>query len=203
MAPRIDWYASDIKINSPSGIGFFSTGFGNSVAVSEYALTQFITSADGTTQGTQLHNVQWLNVSSGVIDSATSGVKLTQIPNYVGINARFIPDGSLVKVQNAKFRVTHRGDVNANPSGLTAKAAQLIHPDTVQNNNGSGNSDWTTIYGSGVILSLTSSPGVSGQYINGVNTYSSQQHDFYVLVSPSPDSIGSKLFQGFLALEYL
>lgn len=203
MAARIDWYASDIKINSPSGIGFFSTGFGNSVAVSEYAGCQFITSADGTTQGTQLNSLQWLNISSGVINSATSGVKLTQVPNYIGLNARFIPDGSNVKIQNCKFRISHRGDINANPSGLTAKVAQLIHPDTVQNNNGSGNSDWTNVYGSGSVLSLTSSPGVSGQYINGINTYSSQQHDFYIAISCSPDSIGSKLFQGYLSLEYL
>jgi len=204
MAVSVEFYAMAIKIPVPSsGLGWYSASFGGSVPVGDYGSLCFITDSNGLTQGTQVHSTIYQNVSSGIINTASSGVAVTAIPNLYALNCRFIPDGASVKTQNAKFRVTHRGDINSNPSGVTVQCCEVIHPDTVQNNNGSGDTGWQEVYGSGSILSLTSSPGVSGEYINGSETYSSQQHDWYVLVSPSPDSISSKYFQGYFSLEYL
>ena len=63
-----------------------------------------------------------------------------------------------------------------------------------------------TVGGSGIIVPLAQSPGPSGYYAgNGsANTASYTQHDWYVAITASPDSIGSKTLYGlYVELEYL
>ena len=63
-----------------------------------------------------------------------------------------------------------------------------------------------TVGGSGIIVPLAQSPGPSGFYAGGGNTNTGQytQHDWYVGVSASPDSVGSKTLYGlYVELEYL
>jgi hypothetical protein len=188
-----------------SGLGFYGAGFGESVDVAAYQQTTFITNANGTVQGPQVNNVKYVNSFSGVVGSATSGIRLTQIPNYLAtMNIRFEHD-TTVQVQNAKFYVFDRVSQNNNPSGVLCQVAELIHPDIVQSNVGSGDTTWTSVFGSGSILTLSNSPGISGLYAaNGSSsTRPDTRHDFYLAVSSSPSSIGSKLFAGRVTLEYL
>jgi hypothetical protein len=179
---------------SNSGIGFYGASFGASVLVGEYQTTSFITNGAGTTQGAQVDNVKFLNSASGIVGSSTSGIALTAIPNYQAtLNIRFT-HGSAVKVQNVKLRIYDRSNINNNPSGLTCKVAQIIHPTITQINDGSGDTSWTTAGGSGSVLTLANSPGISGLMAgNGSDsTHSSTQHDWYCVISASPDSVGSK-----------
>ena len=63
-----------------------------------------------------------------------------------------------------------------------------------------------TVGGSGIIVPLAKSPGPSGFYAgNGsANVGQYKQHDWYVGISASPDSIGSKTQYGlYVSLEYL
>jgi|TARA_B100000131_G_scaffold303410_1_gene327442 hypothetical protein len=63
-----------------------------------------------------------------------------------------------------------------------------------------------TVGGSGVFVPLAQSPGPSGLYAgNGsANTGQYYQHDWYVGITASPDSIGSKTQYGlYVELEYL
>ena len=63
-----------------------------------------------------------------------------------------------------------------------------------------------TVGGSGIIIPLAKSPGPSGFYAgNGsANVGQYKQHDWYVGISASPDSIGSKTQYGlYVSLEYL
>ena len=63
-----------------------------------------------------------------------------------------------------------------------------------------------TVGGSGVFVPLAQSPGPSGAYAgNGAsNTGQYSQHDWYVALTASPDSIGSKTQYGlYVELEYL
>lgn len=200
----INFYANDINLNG-SGLGFYGNGFGVSVNVAEYQETTFITNSNGTAQGAQVNNIRYQNVNSGIINSASSGVWLTQIPNYLStLNVRF-EHGSAVKVQNSKLYIYDRSNINNDPSGVTQKVAEIIHPDLVQNNNGSGDTAWQTVHGSAVILSLAPSPGISGLYAgNGSNsTRSDTRHDWFAALSASPDSIGSKLYGLYVTTEYL
>lgn len=199
----ISFYTDDFHVANlnGSGLGFFGNTFGKSVDVGEYQETTWLTNSNGTVQGLQTNNVMWTHPASGSINGAAS-VALTAIPNYLAtLNIRF-DHATPVKTQNAVFRIYDRAIINNNPSGVTVKVAELRHPDTTQTDNGSGNATWSTLFGSGSTLSMTASPGMSGLRPNGSDT-TSTRHDYYVAISPSPDSVGSKLFAGYFSLEYL
>jgi|TARA_R110000751_G_scaffold157076_1_gene262505 hypothetical protein len=63
-----------------------------------------------------------------------------------------------------------------------------------------------TVGGSGVYVPLAQSPGAAGAYAGAGDTNTGQytQHDWYVAITASPDSIGSKTQYGlYVELEYL
>lgn len=185
-----------------SGLGFYGSSFGSSVDVGAYQTTTWITDSNGTLQGPQANNVKWLASDSGSLNGAGQ-ISLIQIPNYLStLNVQFTHT-SAVKTQNTKLRIYDRSSINNSASGVTTKVYQVIHPDTAQTSNGSGGSTWTTPAGSSTIMSLTSSPGTSGASPNGTQT-TDTRHDYYLAISASPDSIGSKTLYGlYFQLEYL
>lgn len=205
---QINFFADNFGVQNlnGSGLGFYGNGFGKSVEVGEYQQTTFITDSNGTVEGPQVNNIQWTHANSGEINGAGSSKQLTAIPNYLAtLNIRFTHT-SAVKVQNGKVRIFDRSSINNAASGVTTKVAELIHPDTVQNNNGSGDSSWLTPAGSSVIVDIADNPGESGEYAgNGsVSTRDDDRHDWYLAISASPDSIGSKTLYGlYVELEYL
>ncbi len=201
----IEFYSGPSHINNlaSSGLGFYGASQFSSVLVSEYQQTTFITNGAGVTSGPQCNNVKYLNTGSGIVNSSTSGISLTAIPNKdATLNIRF-SHSSAVKTQNAELRIYDRSNINNGPSGVTCKVAEIIHPDTAQVNNGSGDTSWLTPQGSSIVVSLVGSPGRSGLSPNGIQTQD-VYHDFFCVVSASPDSIGSKsLFGAYVSLEYL
>ena len=65
---------------------------------------------------------------------------------------------------------------------------------------------YPTFGGSGIVVPLAQSPGPSGHYAGdgSANTGQYTQHDWYLAISASPDSIGSKTQYGlYVELEYL
>lgn len=198
----VDSLASDHHINnlSGSGLGFYGASFGASVAVGAYQDTTFVTDSNGTTNGGSADNVKWLHASSG---QCTSGsIHLHEIPNKdATLNIRFT-NATAVKTQNTKLRIYDRVSINNDPSGVVCWAASIIHPWTATTPSGSGSLTWTQPRGSSVILSLTDSPGMSGLSPNGSNT-TETRHDYYVALSASPSTVGSKLFALYVSLEYL
>lgn len=194
---------------SGSGLGFYgSSGFGFSVPVGSYQGRTFITDSTGALQGQEVANVQYLNSGSGILGQAGSGLGLRAIPNYQAtLNIRFT-NASAVQAQNVKVYIYDRVNINNPASGVLTKVAQIIHPDTVQNNNGSGDTSWQTPAGSAVVVSLANSPGTSGFYAgDGVTNISSRPdvtHDWYICISASPNTIGAKTAYGlYVSLEYL
>lgn len=188
---------------SGSGLGFYgAAGFGASVAVGEYQDTTFITNSNGSIQGPQVDNVKYLNNGSGIVGSSSSGIALTAIPNYQATLQIHFNHSTPVKTQNVQLRCYDRSNINNAPSGVTCKVAEVVHPGITQTNTGSGNTTWTTLAGSGTTLTLTASPGVSGLRPNGAST-TATDHDWYLCISQSPDSIGSKLSALYVSLEYL
>lgn len=203
---QIDFYAGEnFAINnlSGSGLGFFGSGFGFSVEVGSFQDTTFITDGNGLNQGPQVDNIKWFNAQSGVVNSQGSGISLTAIPNYLAtLNPRFT-HSSAVLTQNVKLRIYDRANINNDPSGVTCKVAELIHPTLTQLDNGSGDATWQQPTGSSVIMDLVASPGMSGLRPNGAAT-TADRHDWYVAISASPDSVGSKTQFGlYMSLEYI
>ncbi len=211
----ISFYTTNTNdlIPSESGLGFYGdSGFGASVAVSAYQGTTFMASPDGTTQGPATNNVKYLNAASGILPTASSGIGLKAVPNELTtLNVRFTHSAS-VKVQNAELRIYDRYSIANAASGVVTKAAEVIHPfgtigkggDGLQ---GSGDATWYSPGGSATTLPLAVSPGNGGEW--AVNSASSggradTQHDWYVALSASPTSIGSKTKYGlYVSLEYL
>jgi hypothetical protein len=210
MAPQIRFISGggSFPINdlSGSGLGFYGTAaFGASVAVGSWQQRTFITDATGAIQGPEVNNVQYLNPGSGILGQAGSGTPLQFIPNWQStLNIRFTNDAAC-KTQNQYAMIFDRVNTTHAATGVTTKMAQIIHPNPNQGPGGSGDSAWWTFNtaNAGLQMPLVSSSGTSGFSPNGPQT-SDVQHDWYVTLSASPDTIGSKSQYGlYVSLEYL
>lgn len=219
MATLSFFAGNDFTINnlSGSGLGLYSdTGFGGSVLVGEYNGRTFITNSAGTTQGSEVDNIKYNNAQSGIIGQVGSGINILAIPNYQATMKIQFSHASAVTVQNTKIRAYDRSSINNVPSGVLVKIAELIHPWTTQTPLGSGDNQWIgssanpqtgtlTVGGSGLTVTLANSPGISGDHAgDGSNsTWSDTTHEWFVAISASPSTIGSKLFALYVELEYL
>jgi len=204
----------DLKLGG-SGLAFFGdAGFGSSVEVGKYQGTTFVSDGAGGVHGAQAQNVKFHSAGSGILGTTGSGIGLQTIPNYQAtLNIRFT-HSTQVKTQNCEIRVYDRFHINNPASGVTTKVAEIIHPDVLQRTFngavliGSGDSQWITPKGSGVVANFASSPGISGSHagdgVSVISTKKSTRHDWYAAISASPDSIGNKTQYGlFFSLEYI
>jgi len=190
-----------------SGIGFFGSTFGSSVQVGSFQDSTFVTNSNGTVNGGALNNNKYVGTSSGVQVNGDSTVNLNTVALASGsLNVRFTFD-SVVMTQNGQFRIMDRVDADAPASGVTSEVAQLCNGGSgVNQSTGAaqaGHNGWLQLAGSGTTMTLLSSPGSGGLSPNGTGT-TDTRHDFYLALSASPSSIGSKTsFGGYLQLEYL
>lgn len=205
----LTFYTGTLAINHAvgSGLAFFADGgFGASVSVGAFPGRTFISDGNGSVDMGEGNNIKFLDTQSGIVGQQGTGIHLKAIPNYLTTLRISFNHTSAVQVQNGQLRIYDRSNINNAPSGLVCYTAEIIHPTIAQTNNGSGDALWVDTYGSGSILSLCPSPGVSGFYAgNGSNsTWSSVDHDWYVAISPTPSTIGSKTQFGLtVQLEYL
>lgn len=195
-----------------SGIGFYGEGgFATSVSVNVPQYTSFLTNSGGTVNGQQLWNNRWASSTGVYVPGSTGIISVNNMPNFQAVlNIRATSDGDSVRVQNVYFRAYDRTSINNGPSGVTLKAYETRHTSTSQGDAGSGNASWSTPAGSAITLQLSNSPGVSGLQASGGNLAapasalpSATRHDWYLMLSAIPDSIGAKLFAGYVSLEYL
>lgn len=209
MAAEIKFYANngDVSVNhlNGSGLGFYGSSFGSSVQVGQYQDTTYVTNATGTVNAWAANNVKFTHAASGSVNGAAS-LNIRQIPNKdTTLNIRFTND-TAVKTQNAEVRIYDRSDISRAASGVVCKVASIVHTSASSAGpSGSGSSVWSTFDsttgGSG--LSLWASPGTSGLSPLGGNT-TDTRHDWYLAISASPSSIGSKTAFGlYMSLEYL
>jgi hypothetical protein len=214
MAAQIKFYGGDHGVydvdSNGSGIGFYGpSDFGSSVAVNDWQDYTYITDPNGTVRGSQLSNWKWMHANSGQYERGST-YALSGIPNsYATLNVRFTND-TAVKCQNVKFRAYDRVNINNDPSGVTVRIAEIARPNSLFGSSltnsgpfGSG-SVWTTVNGSGSIYTFRAqSPGSSGVGCLNPN-YTDSRHDWYMLLSLRPNSIGQKTnVGGYISLEYL
>jgi hypothetical protein len=168
-------------------VGFFgSGGFGQSVPVGEYAGTVYTTNSSASIQGPQLTNTKYVNSSSGLLGGATL-LNLRSIPNSQSTFEIRIASDVAIQIQNARLYVTERTSTTGMPAGMTIQTAEVDHTGGSQDNTGLGNTTWAAIGGSGFYLALGNSPGPSGM-TSGSNVL----HSYYIVMSTSPNSVGSK-----------
>lgn len=207
MVASVSFFAGenfDIQeIDSSSGIGFYGDGFGVSIPVGEYNTRTFITSSNGTVEGPEVDNVQYVSSGSAILGQAGSPVALTAIPNYLATLRVQFENDTAVKTRNAEVRIYDRDDIDTAPDGVTCYVAEVVHTGTSQTNDGSGDTTWTQCYGSGSTLALVDSPGTSGLSPSGIDTTDTVHH-WYLALSATPQSIGSKTDFGlYFSVEYL
>ena len=199
---------ADFDINTAgSGLGFYGDGgFGASVAVGTYQGRTYVTDGNGVVQGIEANNVKFLNAGSGILGQAGSGIGLQAIPNYQAtVNVRFT-HSSAVNVQNVEARIYDRSNINNAASGVLTKVAEIVHTSNIQEAaTGSGDDQWIEAAGSGTVVGLVNSPAQSGIFAgDGTSTVTDVRHDWYLSISGSPSSIGSKSAYGmYVSLEYL
>lgn len=222
---------SGINHAAGSGLGFYGASYGISVPVGQYQDTTWVTNANGTANDQyQLNNLKFMHTGSGQFNAGTT-YPLWQVPNYYSpLNIRFTHDEA-VRVQNCKLRIFDRNDVGNQASGVTTQVYEVRHPHPTAGSAGSGlvhrgvvNHDWVEFDPADSMLDhvFTSSPGVSGLntvagetlpsesggFLNWSTNegaaHESTRHDWYVALSASPDSIGSKTDYGlYFTCEYL
>lgn len=207
MAVSVRWLTDTYWIqNSVSGLGMFgSAGFGASIDINSYNGTTFVTNQQGTANYAQGNNIKYANTASGYVNGATSGLGLRYIPNdQASLNVRVVSD-SAIQVQNMKLYGCWNSDKTLPPSGVTMKAAEIIHPDPSQSIQGSGDNTWSTLQGTGSYLDLVNSPNAGGQLGGGIggSTNPATQHDWYVAFSLSPSVAGSQLNTLVCEFDYL
>lgn len=199
----ITFISDGYEIPSNSGLGFYGGSFGSSVAVGSYASSCFVCDTTGTTQGPQGNSNRW-TVATGVSPNEAGSILLTQLPNAdATLHVRFTHD-TAVQIPTATLYCYDGTSVANVPSGISFKLYQTIHPAPTQTNTGSGLSAWETPAGSST-MTLAKSPGCSGLYAgNGSNsTRADSVHDYYLAISASPSSVGSKTAKILISLEYL
>jgi hypothetical protein len=195
---------------SGSGIGFYGASFGTSVQVGQYQDTSFITNSTGSAQGPQTDNNKYQGDVSGVDNNGDGVTHIRELALESGtVNVRFTND-TAVDTQNGEARIFDRSDINAGASGVTTQVAQLVTGlSGVEPTTGAaqawdaGEDGWLALSGSGTVMVLLNSPGSGGQGGSGA-AGEDTRHDWYLALSASPDSIGSKtLFGLFIQLEFL
>jgi hypothetical protein len=181
----IDFYAAGNTI-ATSGLGFFGGSFGQAVEINQFQDTTFITDSAGTLQGAAVNNIKYSTDTKAFAPGIVPATGIHRIPNdKATLNVRFT-HSSAVRTQNCKLRIFDRVNKDFAASGVITRVAELLH--------------------SGIVVPLAQSPGPSGHYAgNGTgNTGQYTQHDWYLAISASPDSIGSKTQYGlYVELEYL
>ena len=212
-----------IEHTASSGIGFFGNGFGISVPVGQYQDATYVTNGNGTESGVKLSNTKRMSEST-VSHNGGGPIGLNQMPNYYApLNIAFIHDEP-VRVQNAKLRVFDRNDIARHASGVSTSVYEVRHPHGVEGagfalaNRGETVQEWQEFDPEDAMfdMTLTSSPGVSGTNStvadggkDGVIStdgaaHQAARHDWYVALSASPDSIGTKTDFGlYFVCEYL
>lgn len=158
-------------------IGFFGAGFGLSQRVGEYNDATYRTNEDGSSDGGSLPNLKWANVSGAFVAAEVSATELLEVANSEATLRIKLNTDSSVATQNTKFRAFDKTSINSDPSGVTVQAAEIIKPG---GSRGAGDTNWTSIAGSGSVLSLADQTGVA------------TEHNWYVALSSKPDSIGEK-----------
>jgi hypothetical protein len=222
--------ASLINHTAGSGLGFFGGNFGLSVPVGQYQESTFVSNSNGTASGIKVANTKFSSTSGVIHNGNTPEIDNEGMPNYYApLNIRFTHDEA-VRVQNCKLRIFDRNDIDNMASGVTTKVYELRHPNGVANasyalaHRGRATHDWYEFDPEENMTDMlfTSSPGVSGlntsagdslpasngdgtNYVYKEGTaHQAERHDWYVALSASPDSIGSKTQYGlYFTLEYL
>ena len=155
-------------IGATDTVQFANGTFNGKITVGSYNDSTHVKASGGTdsSASNSPHNSKYLTSSTVSVDggasTALSGVSTANCP----LNINF-SDASSVATSSAIFYAYDGTTTTSGPTGVTFYAAEQ------------GASSWTNAAGSGSAVSLADQTAATS-------------HDFYILVSASPDSVGTK-----------
>lgn len=220
---------SGINHAAGSGLGFYGAGYAISVPVGQYQDTTWVTNANGTANDQyQLNNTKYTSVS-GMSFNSSAAINNVNAPNYYAPLKISFSHSEPVRVQNCKLRIFDRNNIANHASGVTTQVYEIRHPNgstsaSGLSHRGVASHAWKEFDPSLAMTELvvTSSPGISGLnttagdplpssqfgFFNWTTkegtAHSSSVHDWFIALSASPDSIGSKTNYGlYFSVEYL
>lgn len=182
-----------------NGLGWYSGAFGGSVKVGEYGELCYITDSTGSVENSRVDCCVPTGTSTGSI--AGVSYNLRNIPNYLSTLNIYVTSDTPIKTMNPRLRIYNRVALDTAPSGVTVKAAEIIHTSNTADASGTGGATWSTIGGT-TELALRPSPGTNGASPDGSDT-TDTRHDHYIVVNMSPDSISTKLAALWFTCEYV
>ncbi len=151
-------------------LGFYGANFGDAVTVNNYQdSTHAETSAAAhlcTT--THINNTKYLSGTTVSINGGASATLSSTVPATTQCPLKInFSDAASVATSSATFWVDDGTTNTAGPVGVTAQAAEK------------GNTSWIATAGSGTAVALA-------------NQAAATSHDFFILLSLSPTSVGTK-----------
>lgn len=190
MVASISWRGGDgvnqivpAESGANDTLGFFGANFGYSIRVGEYNQTSFVTTDDGSANHGQVPNLKYANTSGAYVASELTATELREINNDEATLQITLTNDAAVQTRNTSFRSFDRSNINNNPSGVTIYAAEILKDQVSV--RGSGDTSWTSIYGSGAPLTLED------------HLYGSGTHRWYLGLTATPNSIGQKTQIGY------
>lgn len=197
MATTLRWFAGDgspeILPAASGGLntcGFYGGSFGFSIRVGEFNETSYRTTEDGQTDGGALPNLRWANATGAYVAGEVTATELLEVNNDEATLKIRLNVDSATATQNTELRTYDKDDIDNPPSGVTVYAAEIRKESPSV--RGSGDSAWTEIYGSGSVLTFDN------------RTLPATQHDYFVGLTASPDSVGEKTqFAFYFETEFL
>lgn len=194
----------DVEIDTSGyALGFYGPeGRLDNVEVDDWQDSAFLVDKGGTEGEVHVRNTKFASASTAYLDGSSSSVVLRNIPNFLAtLNLRFLhTEDIFVSYASCKF---YDGiNTDNSPAGLDIKVAEISHPGLLQNDDsGTGYKNWVNV-GDGTQFTLTQSPGELGVKSNSVGYWVDSQHDWYLAISVSPDTIGSRTFGLQVQIEY-
>ena len=210
-------FGSSVELNSFQGSTFITNGAGTieGAAVNNIKYVSATTAtAPSIVPATGLKYIPNKNATLNVRFTHSSAVKTQNVRMRVfdRVDANNPASGvwtrvaELLKPMTSYSTVEGSGDATWwGDSSHTGTDAQGTFPGSPNRDLRLGANQYT-VGGSGIVVPLAQSPGPSGHYAGdgSANTGTYLQHDWYVALSASPKSIGSKTQYGlYVSLEYL
>ncbi len=168
-AQGTDTATTNIALAATDKLGFYGANFGDAITVNQYQSSTHAESSTGTHLcTTHINNTKYLTGTTISINGGASATLSSTVPATTQCPLKInFSDAASVATSSATFWVDDGTTNTAGPVGVTAQAAEKW------------NTSWVNTAGSGTAVALA-------------NQAAATSHDFFILLSLSPTSVGTK-----------
>ena len=141
----ITFETQDNIVLGGSGLGFYGSSFGASVATTSYQDTTYVTNDTGQDDGGAARNVKYLSATGCYLGFAAETGKLVEVNGVHSTLMIHFNHDSAVKVQNVQLRIFDRDNINNPATGVITKVAEIV------NFNNKTYANWGSVAGDAIV----------------------------------------------------